>query len=627
MRNYLNNLKVQTKVVVLISSVVFVLLTAVLAVVWWQSRLEIRGIIHNDLKAREQAFESVEKYRIRERGRVASLIASKSIDLLRSTDAKPADHTDICKFLGSIVNYTGSDPDDNPHIDFVSLQGKDGSTIAFVVNDHSACDSQLANWRLPDVSAALDPAANPKNYPLMTTWESPEGKLYTVFAARIAASSADQAVGVASFGYLQDDGAAIKAKQRATTDIAMWHEESKGGRIPEPVLIGVSNPALAPVLKKRISSLGTPYFESGGNIYVLEEVPIRANGVVQRNPEQVHTALVECITDRLHPFIVLERYLVVLAVCCVLLGIGLGAIFSRPIVDPLVGLASVARDVEGGNYDGIQRLKHQNQMVFESRDEIGILCRAFEEMVAGLKQRQIMSRYMSQSAYNVLGRSATGQAPSERKWMAVLFSDIRGFTSFSEGRDPQVVVQRLNEVLGLQADAVTKHQGDIDKFVGDAMVAWFDGPERCRRAVESARQIFQQMKSCKGDSIGGVGIGLHVGEVIVGTLGSHDRLDYTAIGSTVNLAARLCSAAKAGQLLITQAVATELADKKHLRPLPAITVKGFGEPVPVYEVLDATNEVPDSTSPVLAAANASAVQVSVKLETTPSLVGTGSMVP
>jgi adenylate cyclase len=589
----------QTKLVVLISSLVFVLLTAVLTVVWWQSRSQIKGIIHKDLKSQEQAFEVVEKYRIRDRAHIAYMIASKSYDLLQSTDSKPSNGcAQTCKYLQSMVSYDGTDPDDSPHIDFIALQAKDGSTVAFIVNGHPACDPQLC-WRLPDVSSALDVTTNPNGYPLMTNWESPDGKLYTVFAAPIAASSDGPVLGVASIGYLEDDNAAKRAKNRATTDIVMWHEEGKGGYIPEPVLIGVSDPALAPVLKKKLSNLGTPDFETGGHVYVLEEVTTGASGVVSQNPERVHIALVECITDHLRPFVVLKDYLIILAVCCLLLGVGLGAVLSGPIVEPLVGLASVARDVEQGNYDGIQRLKHRNQMVFESKDEVGILCRAFEEMVSGLKLRHTMSKYMSQSAYSVLEHSTTGQAPSERKWMAILFSDIRGFTSFSEGRDPELVVKRLNEVLSLQADAVTKHQGDIDKFVGDAMVAWFNGPDRCRRAVEAARQIFQQTKSCRGNGncAGGVGIGLHVGEVIVGALGSRDRLDYTAIGSTVNLAQRICSAAKAGQLLITQAVATELGDGEHLRPLPPITLKGLGEPVPVYEVLDVTTE-PSAQVPV-----------------------------
>src|SRR5262249_43258913 len=144
-------------------------------------------------------------------------------------------------------------------------------------------------------------------------------------------------------------------------------------------------------------------------------------------------------------------------------------------------------------------------------------------------------------------------------WMAVVFSDVRGFTAFSEDRDPAVVIQRLNEVLGLEADAVRRHGGDIDKFVGDAMFAWFFGPDRCKRAVDAAAEILVGLQAKFGGKAGTeIGFGIHVGEVVVGSMGSQDRRDYTAIGRSVNLAARLCSTAKAGQILISQAVATEL---------------------------------------------------------------------
>lgn len=140
-----------------------------------------------------------------------------------------------------------------PHIDFVSLQAKDGSTLAFVVRDHHACDPQMAGWRLPDVMSVLDVTSNPNKYPLMTNWKSPDGKLYTVFAARMVGGIGERAIGVGSFRYLQDHSAAGKAKNRATTDIVMWSDE--GG--PKPVLIGVSDPALAPGLKKKLLIPGT----------------------------------------------------------------------------------------------------------------------------------------------------------------------------------------------------------------------------------------------------------------------------------------------------------------------------------------------------------------------------------
>jgi len=169
---------------------------------------------------------------------------------------------------------------------------------------------------------------------------------------------------------------------------------------------------------------------------------------------------------------------------------------------------------------------------------------------------------------------------------------VRGFTAFSEDRDPAMVIQRLNDVLGLEADVVRRHGGDVDKFVGDAMFAWFFGPDRCKRAVEAASEILAELHTRFAGKAGTeIGFGIHVGEVVVGSMGSQDRRDYTAIGRSVNLAARLCSAAKAGQILVSQAVATELEGSIPLNPLAAVPAKGFPEPVRVFEVDLVTSKV------------------------------------
>jgi len=326
-------------------------------------------------------------------------------------------------------------------------------------------------------------------------------------------------------------------------------------------------------------------FTAEGARYLLQQVTVEAPGVIREDPERIHIGMVESLTERMRPLTLLQRYLAILAVCFLLIGIGLGLLLSGPIVKPLIGLANVARDVKEGKYEGIKQLKEQNRRIFESHDEIGILCRAFEEMVSALKQRRAMSKLISRAAYNSLESSGAFKVQTERKWMAVMFSDIRDFTSFSEGRDPELVVQRLNEVLAIQAEVVTKHGGDVDKFIGDAMVAWFSGPDRCQRAMQAAREMMSELSARIGECSGArVGVGLHVGEVIVGAIGSRERMDYTAIGSTVNLAARLCSAAKGGQVLMSQAVVRELGEHFEVRPMPALTLKGFAEAIPVYEV-------------------------------------------
>ncbi len=573
MSGYLANLSVRTKIVLLISTVVTVLLTAVLATVWMQGRTEVKTVIFTDLKARETAFLSIEQYRIRDRAHVAYLIGAKSAQYMKQLDSAEG-----CQRLHHILEVQGTDPNDSTHIDYAALQGMDGQVLAIAVRGQSLCDPQLAKWRLPDVHAALD------KYPLFTNWQSPDGTLYTIYAARITDATSTQPLGTISIGYVLQDDAARFAKMRAGIDLVLWHEEYTQSQGLAPVVFAASDPNFKAALAGKLAAAKSGIrFDSGGQRFLLQEVELQASGVVVQNPEHIHVAVVQSITEHLRPFTVLQAYLVALTILSLLLGVALGLIFSHPIVRPLVGLANVAREVEKGKYDGIQQLRLDHGRQFESRDEIGTLCRAFEDMLVGLTQRQAMSKFMSHSAYSSL--ESCGTCHTERKWMCVLFSDIRNFSGFSDGRDPESVVQRLNQVLGIQANVVAKHGGDIDKFIGDAMVAWFTGDDRCQRAANAAREMLAELASRVGACDGGqVGVGIHVGEVIVGALGSQDRLDYTAIGSTVNLSERLCAAAQRGQILVSQAVVTELGSSVPALPLPPIRVKGFAEEIAVYEI-------------------------------------------
>ena len=147
----------------------------------------------------------------------------------------------------------------------------------------------------------------------------------------------------------------------------------------------------------------------------------------------------------------------------------------------------------------------------------------------------------------------------------------------------------LNLYFQHQADFVAKHHGDVDKFVGDQIVAVFQGPEMVRNAVRCALDI-----QAKTDELGReqpdwdleVGIGINSGEVIVGAMGSKERMDYTVLGDHVNLAARLCSHAAAGQILVSGSTYQAIAGSPEFvaRPLPPIAVKGKRAPVPVFDI-------------------------------------------
>ena len=386
-------------------------------------------------------------------------------------------------------------------------------------------------------------------------------------------------------GYEEDDGIAADARLRAGVDVVSWQEDGH----QHAHVLGVSDPALriplAAVFDKHPDIHRPLGFRAAGGEYEIEEVLVADTGMIEHNPVGVHLALVESVTRRMKPFRILEEFLAAVALAALVLGACLGFIFSGPISTPLVDLAGAAREIEQGKYEAIESLRSSNAGRFDAHDEIGNLSRAFSDMAQGLKQRYAMSKYMSRTAYQMLEQSGSANPAGERKWLALIFSDVRGFTAFSEDRDPALVIERLNDVLGLEADVVRRHGGDVDKFVGDAMFAWFSGPDRCRHAVDAAIEILSEFATRFAGKAGTeIGFGIHVGEVVVGSMGSQDRRDYTAIGRSVNLAARLCSAAKSGQILVSQAVATELEGALSLHALPPVTAKGFPEPVRVFEV-------------------------------------------
>jgi adenylate cyclase len=191
----------------------------------------------------------------------------------------------------------------------------------------------------------------------------------------------------------------------------------------------------------------------------------------------------------------------------------------------------------------------------------------------------------------------------ERKRATVFFSDIRGFTAFAERVEPERVVAMLNRCLSRQAAIVKQFGGDIDKYVGDEMVAVFEGERMADRALAAALEIQEQFQRDalfeRNDRIR-IGIGINTGEMVMGAMGSEERMDYTVIGDSVNLGARLCSAAKGGQILISEHVLSYLAEPQNFKliALDPIKVKGKEKPVKVYE-LQKRKSVEDSTNRTL----------------------------
>ncbi len=175
----------------------------------------------------------------------------------------------------------------------------------------------------------------------------------------------------------------------------------------------------------------------------------------------------------------------------------------------------------------------------------------------------------------------------ERRAVAVIFTDIRGYTEFSERVSPEVVIEALNKCFDVQTRLVENNQGDVDKFIGDALVAVFEGENKERRAVACSVEIIEAMAELLNiypEYNLSVGIGVASGEVVMGAMGARDRMDFTVLGSTVNLSARLCSKAEPGQVLVDLATRDLAADLQQVTfdTLEPIPLKGFTNPVPTF---------------------------------------------
>jgi adenylate cyclase len=169
--------------------------------------------------------------------------------------------------------------------------------------------------------------------------------------------------------------------------------------------------------------------------------------------------------------------------------------------------------------------------------------------------------------------------------VTVLFADIRGFTPFAERHPPEEVIEQLNSLLSVLVDCTFAQEGTVDKFIGDAILVLFNAPLDQSDHTERAARTAQAMQQGIAQHASGltVGIGIHRGEAIVGRVGTPERMEYTAIGSTVNVASRLCSAAASGTILVSDTAAATLeASEFQLVARPPLRVKGVDADLQTY---------------------------------------------
>jgi PAS domain S-box-containing protein len=181
-----------------------------------------------------------------------------------------------------------------------------------------------------------------------------------------------------------------------------------------------------------------------------------------------------------------------------------------------------------------------------------------------------------------------------RKEVSIIFADIQGFTTFSEVLDPEVLISVLNRYVGTAAEALLLHEATVDKYIGDAVMAFFNAPDdqpdhpirALRAAIRMRDDIYALHEVMAPEFRLSFRIAVHLGEAVVGLVGTPDRLDYTIIGDTVNTAKRLQENGMPGKVFLSDKFYERVKDVVRVNPLEPLQVKGRVQPVPVFELLD-----------------------------------------
>jgi class 3 adenylate cyclase len=291
---------------------------------------------------------------------------------------------------------------------------------------------------------------------------------------------------------------------------------------------------------------------------------------------------------------------------------------SNLIARPIRELVSGTRRVAEGEFD--------KPILVNRRDELGELAASFNQMAVGLQQRDLVTntfgKFVDPKLVEEFLNNPDALMPGgEKRVQSVLFSDLTGFTTFSERLDPDDLVSLLNEHLGDAADIVTQQRGIVDKFIGDAVVAFWGPPITkddehaglaCRAAVRIVRGIHRLDDKCRmlGMPPLGIRVGVATGDVLVGIIGSANKYNYTVMGDTANLGSRLEGLNKlyGTSILVTERTAREAERFVLSRRVDRVRVVGRAEPVDLYEVLAERGEV-NGSLPKRCAAYAEAVSL------------------
>jgi len=277
-----------------------------------------------------------------------------------------------------------------------------------------------------------------------------------------------------------------------------------------------------------------------------------------------------------------SRALTVEGVVLVLFVFALGAWMHRRLRRKALALLSGTTAIKSEDYD--------YHIDMRGRDELASVAASLNDVIRRLKERFEMLKFLPRHTATMIRQASAAHGRvsldlATRVRIAVFESDIRGFSTISENLSPEEIIGMLNRYIREQAEIIEAAGGSIDKFMGDAVLAVFQGEGMERRALRCAVEVQRAVERLNGEGAFVVpihiGVGLSVGEVVMGNMGSERRMEHTVIGATVNLAARLCSAAKQGEIVVQKTLWDAASSGVEVTPVGTedVRVKGFEQPI------------------------------------------------
>jgi class 3 adenylate cyclase len=254
------------------------------------------------------------------------------------------------------------------------------------------------------------------------------------------------------------------------------------------------------------------------------------------------------------------------------------------------------KELEAAN----QHLKESNRFIKEQFEQLTIYAKDLSQSYKKTKEeeelRKRLSRYVGENLVEKLINSKNGSfLENERKEATILFADIRSFTTIVERMAAEDVVSMLNQFFGVMVDIIFKNNGVLDKFVGDQLMAVFGllsshntvSYDAIKVAIEmqNATEDLMKVRNKQGQITYEIGIGINTGNVIVGNVGSSNRMDYTVIGDTVNIAARLEQMTKGGEIIIGEQTYRQTNGHFNIQKRGEVHVKNKTKPIICYKVL------------------------------------------